>query len=388
MFLSELTRPPTQSSAGQILAKAGYKELGQGHFANLWIKPGQPLALKLYNIIDHAYESFVKLAQTHPNQHFPTFRGRPIGVNDQYAAVRVELLDPPSPSHTPLIRQCGKYLEAVQLLSEKPETNQKKFIQQFRSQHPTLAEAINLIFEYIMQGNPNMLNDIDFDNTRLRGNTIVFIDPVGWGGPGSITIGESRLDELFTKPLPVQGSAGSYTIDAGDGRLFELTFTPTGDNSAIEIVLSKKGTGAHDPLQPRTGKLTNPYSTSNDFGGNPISLYTTVMTVTQQYIAEYQPKKLMFYGFDERQNAVYQKMMPYMRRVFPDYDIHLSRQSDPWSHPTINAVRRKVRESIEPTEEEIHSILNDKQLEKNRRRLRKFRYVATGDTITHPGGIW
>ncbi len=184
MRIDELTRPPTRQSAGLMLRKAGYQPLGKGAFATVWFKPDNPFALKLFTPRDRGYLAFLQLVNSFPNKHFPVIRGKPIQVTDDYVAVRIEKLPPPPPSMWKLIRQCGNYLGALKLYNDGYDVDDsRKTINEFRRMaQPELAQAIDLLYQHVTKGNKNMMNDIDIRNCRMRGNDLVFIDPIGWGG--------------------------------------------------------------------------------------------------------------------------------------------------------------------------------------------------------------
>lgn len=192
-FLAELTRPANTEDAGQRLQQAGYKVLSNaGLFSTVWARPNEPYVLKLFTARDTAYLQFLKLVQAMPNEHFPVIRGRPMRVSDTYYGVRIERLKPITASHIPVVQQCTFYLGALARMGDARKSTgverwrgigeSQKALRWLRFNHPSLAKALDAVYEYVIKADPEFFQpDAHLANVGLRGNTIVFMDPVASG---------------------------------------------------------------------------------------------------------------------------------------------------------------------------------------------------------------
>lgn len=345
-ILQELTLPQTRQDAGTVLKNAGYRQIGKGSFSRVWAKPGDPYVLKLFEPSDQAYLAFITLAQKIPNKHFPVFRGRPVSVTQDYMAVRVERLAPPSYRSENLIMQCADYLEALEANAHfknyRPQTvdlvksrnDYMKTSKIFKRSYPDLAQAIDLIYTHVTKGNPDMMNDIDVRNTGIRGNDLVFIDPVYSGG-AKFNFGTRfenvEVMELFTAPVAVQqGQPGEYSFEV-DGKQFDLIFdqSDNGENS-YDVSL----------LRGRQGKqFNNPYASQADFARPPIAVYTTCISIISKFLQIKRPQSLSLYGYDSHQHTLYLKIAHYIENKIPDYKIVAS-------DAMISLVHRNTNEGI------------------------------------------
>lgn len=191
MLIAELTMPATTQDAGVLLQQAGYQPFGgPASFAKVWKKPNESWVLKLFTNRDEGFLAFLNLIQNYPSPHWPVIRGRPVKINNEYSAVRTELLTPPPPGTWKYIEQCGNYLGALQLFDQTKDANLIDEIMAFRQQNKPMAALLSVLYQKIIKSNPNMMNDIDVRNSGMRGNVIVFFDPIGWGG-GPPLMGES-----------------------------------------------------------------------------------------------------------------------------------------------------------------------------------------------------
>jgi hypothetical protein len=165
-ILDELSRPP-QTEAEQKLMAAGYERIGSGTWGEVFSKPGDPLVLKLFHPGDTAYTDFVKLAMQHQNNpHFPKFHGKMMRVTDDYNAIRMEKLTPNNSSE--LAELLEDYLNGMQYKSRLD-------LWPLLWKNPKLKEACKLIARNLL--NTHYL-DLQIQNIMMRGNTVVFTDPV------------------------------------------------------------------------------------------------------------------------------------------------------------------------------------------------------------------
>lgn len=169
-MLGEISRP-SQAEAEKKLVDAGYEKIGSGTWGNVFSKPGDSLVLKLFHPGDEAYTDFVKLVMQHQNNpHFPKIYGKMMKVTDDYNAIRMEKLTPNSS------RALAELLEDyLNVLGGGGQYVSKSKLWPLLLKNPKLKEACTLIAK-------NLLNtyylDLQPQNIMMRGNTIVFTDPV------------------------------------------------------------------------------------------------------------------------------------------------------------------------------------------------------------------
>ena len=202
MRIDELNLPKYKESAANILKKAGYKRLTKNvgietAYALVFYKPGQKSVLKLFDNDDYAYLAFVEMARKHQdNPHFPKFSKGVVDIpGSSYYAVKTELLQEIHADVTLVLR----FIKAH--LTRNPPAYAKLVLSQKIHDRDALTEAIN---EFMVgyaewaKSNPKLVeaceildqtfgdaNGIRFDlhheNIMMRGDTMVFIDPVAPG---------------------------------------------------------------------------------------------------------------------------------------------------------------------------------------------------------------
>lgn len=179
MRLAEITLPDFPQDAGQRLRAAGYKQIGDGSYAEVYQKPGSPYVLKLFSDSDKAFLAFVALAKAHPNPHFPVFRGQLITASDNYYALRMELLTEfPDNLIDPVLWPIHSYMFGI---GKNPEsypflqTSQYQEHIHWIEDHPSVKQACDLMHRYL---SGQFTFDLKADNVMMRGDTIVFVDPV------------------------------------------------------------------------------------------------------------------------------------------------------------------------------------------------------------------
>jgi hypothetical protein len=168
--LSEMSRPDLREAEQKLFA-AGYEKIGTGTWGDVYSKPGDSLVLKLFHPGDQAYTDFVTLALQHQNNpHFPKFHGKMMKVTDDYNAVRMEKLTPNTS------KELAEVLEDyLNVLSGAGQYVSKTKLWPLLLKNPKLKEACKIIAEKILKTH---YLDLQPQNIMMRGNTVVFTDPV------------------------------------------------------------------------------------------------------------------------------------------------------------------------------------------------------------------
>jgi hypothetical protein len=178
-ILNELSVPDSRKAAVRRLWDAGYQYMGDGAFASVYAREGDPFVLKLFDNIDTAFPAFVALAMAHQaNLHFPRYRGRLMRVAPGYSAVRMERLTPYHYDSSMI----GRYMRHRDHLPPPGQRDPNSYTQmqwedaeEFMEGEPTLKEACDLIIDHL--GTQYRI-DISDNNLMMRGRTVVIIDPV------------------------------------------------------------------------------------------------------------------------------------------------------------------------------------------------------------------
>ena len=185
--LDEITRPNKIHDAGHILKHAGYEKLGYGMFADVYAKPGADHVLKLFDRRDRSYPKFVNMVIQHPNNHFPKFKGKIMKITDNYYAIRMEMLSKFSTwmadnGGLDLLYLLQNYIygyaahgAGFETSSERASSTVKQ-INDLEKTQPGIKKACEFIADLIKSGDPGL--DLHNENLMMRGNTIVFTDPV------------------------------------------------------------------------------------------------------------------------------------------------------------------------------------------------------------------
>ncbi len=216
-LLGEFYRPATIDDAERKLYSAGWKKIGRGVFGSAYSHPNKDYILKLFKR-DVAYKKYLDLIQAKGNAHFPKLRGLPMKVNNNYSAVRMEKLKPLSASsddQRELHNQAQDYIRCLKKLDsfhihndrDIPQAKQLiKNLSEFSSQHPELADALNLIHKHVFK-TTGAGWDLHGGNVMFRGKTLVITDPVAYGNTAGsnspIYKDPKQLNLNFNKP-PIQ----------------------------------------------------------------------------------------------------------------------------------------------------------------------------------------
>jgi hypothetical protein len=181
MRLDELTFPQKLGDATRILTDAGYWLIGTGSFGSVFYKDGQKSVLKLFKTSDRAYRAFVDMARQHQdNPYFPKFSRNAVRINDEYSAVRTELLR--VAYDTNFIKFVSSYITFSE--GRKPDDIDEAdtlnmAIDWLKTQPASLTEACKILQQVIRDHDFHL--DLHDKNIMKRGTQIVFIDPLWLG---------------------------------------------------------------------------------------------------------------------------------------------------------------------------------------------------------------
>ena len=175
--LDEITRPGTIDDAHEILKKAGYAQIGDGYYAEVFAKPGADHVLKLFNSRDKAYQAFVNIAIQNPNTHFPKFKGKMMKITNNYYAIRMEKLSELAgdPRTRGIIKLMIEYITRKEDDPFRPFPDQRQ-MDVLEKLQPGITEACDVIVELLKHNNADV--DLHLGNVMMRGNTYVITDPV------------------------------------------------------------------------------------------------------------------------------------------------------------------------------------------------------------------
>lgn len=176
--LTEFTRPSYQDAVVR-LRNAKYEKIGYGWFADVFAKIGDPYVLKLYSTGDIGYAGFLKFAMDNQDdQHVVRIKGKPMRINDEYSAVRLERLK------TNGRIMIGEYefshlssIIAKAYLKTTPLNDQYKgFVNVMRQRYPGWLESIYRLCDFAFR--EGLDEDLGTGNVMFRGNVPVLVDPL------------------------------------------------------------------------------------------------------------------------------------------------------------------------------------------------------------------
>lgn len=170
-IINEITRPDIDQ-AQEILKKAGYHEIGSGFESLVFQRPGDKYVLKLIDSGATSYFDFINLAKSSKNPHFPVFKGNLMKVTDNYYAIRMEPLSVFTDS------KVANLIERYTMKLSKSSSNELSSVEmdELEKSQPEIKDACYLVAKLISEKGYH--SDMMTNNFMLRGNTIVFIDPV------------------------------------------------------------------------------------------------------------------------------------------------------------------------------------------------------------------
>lgn len=121
-------------------------------------------------------------------------------------------------------------------------------------------------------------------------------------------VNESYLMELFNNPVPVVAkSDNEFEYMVGD-KPFGVYFVPSGDY-AFEVILK------------RLDVELNPYASQGDIGQGSFAVYSTMVSLMDQFLKRRKPDEINFYGFDPHQDKLYHKFAEWLVKNNPDYKV-------------------------------------------------------------------
>jgi hypothetical protein len=195
------------------------------------------------------------------------------------------------------------------------------------------------------------------------------IKPTGEIEDAAAAVPPKPVMELFDVRAPVkQVNQSTYTFTV-DGKPFAMEFEPAETPGSIEAVLSRTN----------VGYTQNQFDTLNDFGKNPVVVYSTAIAILQKYLKVYRPNVVFFYGFGPEQQRVYAKIANYVIGRSPDYVVQIKGE-------TVAFVRRDLvqEEALELNNDEFNRIAQDKAY-RRKPDMRKKKFVAMpGNQSTYP----
>lgn len=151
----------------------------KGYYSNVFLKPGEPYAIKINKRLDRSYAWFALIAAKFPNEHFPKIGNAKIFKvgSDNYRMYAIEKLKP------------FEYTEERHIIanlcrwsaSTKEDTQQQlSYWKEFENMIPTLKEQTNGLIsacQILQKYNKGFFVDIHYNNIMLRNNTVVITDP-------------------------------------------------------------------------------------------------------------------------------------------------------------------------------------------------------------------
>ena len=157
------------------LLDAGYEMIGSGYASEVYAKPGDPSVLKVFDADDYAYRAFHEIALEHRgNPHFPRF-GKVARIDDSNMAVVIERLRSYDGE--------DRLLDDLKMLIWHFQSGQGNG-DRLPKVDAQLLDACRIIG--IMARNVPTKNgrgrksgiDMKAANVMMRGETLVFIDPI------------------------------------------------------------------------------------------------------------------------------------------------------------------------------------------------------------------
>lgn len=192
MKLNELigvkSRIASDARVHNVLKQEGFTPVGSGLYATVYAHPQLPYVLKIFQVKDHAYLNFVKMAQQHNNPHFPKFRGKPMRITPEYYAIRMETLSDWSANSASILDRALVHISGItddlpdwrHIFDAPYDEETKRALKVFFQRWPKFLDALILLqeFEQTQQG---VHFDLHFENIMKRGNTPVITDPFSSG---------------------------------------------------------------------------------------------------------------------------------------------------------------------------------------------------------------
>jgi hypothetical protein len=148
----------------------------------VFYKDGQKSVLKLFGNSDDGYTAFVSLARNHQdNPYFPRFSRNAVRINQDYSAVRTEMLTPfgSREQASSFVKPTSTYVERSYLgcRSDGERGILRDATEWMEEQPPALKEACDALVSCLKNKASFFGPDIHASNIMLRGDHPVFTDP-------------------------------------------------------------------------------------------------------------------------------------------------------------------------------------------------------------------
>jgi signal peptidase I len=165
-----------------VLIKNGWREIGKGAYASVFEHPNKNYVLKLFSSADTAYMDFVTFVKQHPNEHFPKF-GNIVKLNEKYWTVKIETLQPITSNYKKELKIIGdvvalfkyrSYETIVKMIKDEDGYGRWQEFVTYLDKHPSMKDAISTLMPLFRK----YFCDLGDSNFMLRGDVIVFTDPV------------------------------------------------------------------------------------------------------------------------------------------------------------------------------------------------------------------
>jgi hypothetical protein len=173
---SQLAQIPADASHddwASMLAKHGFKPIGQGLHGQVYVHPSLNYVLKVFTSDDRSYQYWLKVCQgpLKGNPYVPAFRGKSAKLNAEATAVRLEKLAPGTPQQMDLARQLQRVLLTAS--REKRDWREDPLIKQLDDQLWQVVAYIQYGFEKY-----GFMLDLKGSNVMSRNGQMVVIDPL------------------------------------------------------------------------------------------------------------------------------------------------------------------------------------------------------------------
>lgn len=162
MRLDELTKPDNFDQAITYLMSKGYSVLGKGSYAKVLISPKHDYVLKIFDSYDTGYWKFLEFVANNHSQYLPNVIGKPLKINAEYSAVRLEKLATNSKS------------QLISSMIKKYYLNKATANHLFYA-YPGFTNLLDKLSAF--RNENNLLMDLHSDNIMFSGEIPIIIDP-------------------------------------------------------------------------------------------------------------------------------------------------------------------------------------------------------------------
>ena len=176
------------ASYTDVLQQKGFAALGSGSFATAWAHPDLDYVLKTFKASDTSYLEWLAACRSNQQNPFiPRFISpKPVQVVPGILAIRMEKLTHASAAAKPILDKLEDVINEVTIEADQPTSSTRTISRIIKESYPALADyaaankglipAISLIADIINNGSG--VNDLNVSNIMMRGQQMVFTDPV------------------------------------------------------------------------------------------------------------------------------------------------------------------------------------------------------------------